>query len=259
MGKTVLITGCSSGIGKATAERLAGEGWKVYAGVRKKADLDKLRVGNVQPVMLDVTWDEKRLKKILADIVEKEGSLDVLVNNAGYAVYGSVMDTNDQELREQFETNFFGAVKLMKLACEVMRGRGGKIINIGSIAGTFTSRRHGNYCASKRAMEGISEALRLEENDRGVWVSTLNPGGFRTNFRRNKRIVVKDKNQLTDPKLREAVGGEVEIVAKKISQIVNSSKPRRSYVVGMDAWAIYWAVKLLPVGVVDWLVRRFMR
>lgn len=180
--KAVLITGCSSGIGEATAERLAGKGWTVYATARKPETLGGLAAKGCKTLALDVT-DEESMGAAVAAVEEAEGAVGVLVNNAGYTQSGAVEDVPMELVRRQFETNFFGLVRMCQLCLPKMREQGwGRIVNVSSMGGRMTFPGGGYYHATKHAVEAMSDALRFEVAGFGVGVTIVEPGLIRTRF-----------------------------------------------------------------------------
>ena len=178
--RAALVTGCSSGIGAATARSLAAAGYRVYATAR---DAESLRgLEDVVPLALDVT-DEESMKSAVARIVEAHGYVDVLVNYAGYALAGAAEDAPIDQVRHQFEVNLFGLVRLTQLVLPGMRERSaGTIVNVSSIFGRLTVPGGAFYAASKHALEAYSEALRLEVAPFGVRVVMVEPGPVKTPF-----------------------------------------------------------------------------
>jgi NAD(P)-dependent dehydrogenase (short-subunit alcohol dehydrogenase family) len=180
--KAVLITGCSSGIGRATALRLAGAGWTVYATARRPETLGELQAAGCRTLALDVT-DEQSMQAAVAEIERTEGAVGVLINNAGYSQSGAIETVPLQAVRRQFETNVFGLVRLTQLVLPKMRAqRWGKIVNVGSMGGRLSFPGGGHYHATKHALEAISDALRFELRGFGIDVILLEPGLITTEF-----------------------------------------------------------------------------
>jgi NAD(P)-dependent dehydrogenase (short-subunit alcohol dehydrogenase family) len=180
--KTVLITGCSSGIGRATALRLAGSGWNVYATARRPESIADLGDAGCHTLALDVT-DEHSMRAAVATVEQAEGAVGVLVNNAGYSQSGAIETVPMEAVRRQFETNVFGLVSLTQLVLAKMRAqRWGKIVNLGSMGGRLTFPGGGHYHATKHALEAISDALRFEVRGFGIDVILLEPGLITTDF-----------------------------------------------------------------------------
>jgi len=180
--KAVLITGCSSGIGRATALRLAGAGWTVYATARRPETLSELQAAGCRTLALDVT-DEQSMLAAVEQIEQAEGAIGVLVNNAGYSQSGAIETVPLEAVRRQFETNVFGLVRLTQLVLPKMRAQGwGKIVNVGSMGGRLSFPGGGHYHATKHALEAISDALRFELRGFGIDVILLEPGLITTEF-----------------------------------------------------------------------------
>jgi NAD(P)-dependent dehydrogenase (short-subunit alcohol dehydrogenase family) len=180
--KAVLVTGCSSGIGRATAERLAGRGWTVYASARRPESIKDLADTGCKLLALDVADEESR-RAAIAEVEGAEGAVGALVNNAGFGLEGPVEEVPLDEWRRQFETNLFGMVHLIQLALPGMRRqRWGRIANVSSVGGRLTFPGGGPYHASKHAVEAMSDALRYEVKPFGVRVSVIEPGIIKTKF-----------------------------------------------------------------------------
>ncbi|HEY4279387.1 MAG TPA: oxidoreductase [Conexibacter sp.] len=180
--RAVLITGCSSGIGRATALRLAGGGWSVYASARRASAIADLADAGCRLLSLDVT-DEMSMKDAVATVQRESGAVGVLVNNAGYSQSGAVETVPMEAVRRQFETNVFGLVRLTQLALPGMREqRWGKVVNIGSMGGRLTFPGGGYYHATKYALEALSDALRFEVSGFGIDVTLIEPGLITTEF-----------------------------------------------------------------------------
>jgi hypothetical protein len=181
--RTVLITGCSSGIGRATAYAFLDEEWRVYATARNPADIQQLGEAGCDIGTLDVT-DTEDVERVVDRIIEEEGRIDALVNNAGYGQHGPLEDVDDDLFAKQFEVNVFGPHRLVRAVLPHMREReDGTIVNVSSVAGRLATPGMGAYSASKHAMEGYSDSLRLEVEPFGVDVSVVQPGPVETSFR----------------------------------------------------------------------------
>ena len=236
MGKIIVITGASSGFGKATAERLSERGHKVYGICRRSIEHP-----TIQYVQADVRNPEMIAEKI-AEIVEKEGRIDVLINNAGMGIGGALELATAEEIDVQMGTNFMGCVNMCQKVLPYMRKqRGGKIINLSSIGGVMGLPYQGFYSASKFAIEGFSEALSAEVKRWGISVSLVEPGDFATNFtasRKNSEATMKDadygsvfKKSLSLIEKEENGGLKPEVLAKRIERIVDAKRPKMRYVV----------------------------
>jgi NAD(P)-dependent dehydrogenase (short-subunit alcohol dehydrogenase family) len=180
--KAVLITGCSSGIGRASALRLVRSGWKVYATARREEAIADLNDAGCETLALDVT-DEQSMHAAVDAVERAEGAVGVLINNAGYSQSGAIETVPLEAARRQFETNVFGLVRLTQLVLPKMRAqRWGKIVNLGSMGGRLSFPGGGHYHATKHALEAISDALRFELRGFGIDVILLEPGLITTEF-----------------------------------------------------------------------------
>src|SRR5919202_2360068 len=178
----VLITGCSSGIGRATAQHLAGRGHTVYATARREESIADLAALGCRTLALDVT-DEASMAAAVDRVVAEEGAVGALVNNAGYSLSGAIETVDMDDVRRQFETNVFGLMRMCQLVLPSMRASGaGRIVNISSMGGRLTFPGGGVYHATKYAVEAISDALRFEVKGFGVDVALIEPGQIKTEF-----------------------------------------------------------------------------
>src|SRR6266704_1470144 len=180
--RAVLITGCSTGIGRATAEHLATSGWRVYATARRPETIADLAARGCRTLALDVC-DEASMRAAVETVERAEGAVGVLVNNAGYGQEGAFEETPMAEVRRQFETNVFGLIRLSQLALPGMRRQGwGRIVNLSSMGGRLTLPGGAFYHATKYAVEALSDALRFEVKPFGIDVVVIEPGPIRTRF-----------------------------------------------------------------------------
>jgi len=248
--RTVLITGCSSGIGEATAARLAGAGWTVYATARKPETLAGLEAAGCHALALDVTSEESMTSAVDAVLTES-GRIDALVNNAGYSQSGAVETLDLDDVRRQFETNVFGLVRLCQLVLPTMRARGnGRIVNISSMGGRLVFPGGGAYHATKYAVEALSDALRFEVAGFGVKVVIVEPGLITTNFENaavasmasnadgpyatfNAEVAKATKEVYAGPMRR--LGGGPDAVAKVIEKSLTARRPHIRYTVTPSA------------------------
>ncbi len=235
----VLITGASSGIGRTTAELLAGQGLRVFGTSRKP---EMIRQQNFTMLPLDVCSDES-VAACLNQVVEQAGHPDILINNAGYMLFGALEETTVEEAKAEFETNFFGLCRITAAVLPAMRERrAGQIINISSIAGLLGSPYHGFYSASKHAVEGYSESLRYELKPFNIAVSLVEPGWIKTPLGNNMQKVARSvpdyrpgrQSSLRVIEQKIARADEPEIVARLVLQIVRSKFPRLAYRVGRE-------------------------
>ena len=232
----VFITGISSGFGLETARLLAEEGHCVYGTVRRQVE----PLPNVHYFTLDVR-DRKAVEEAVSQIVEKEGRIDVLVNNAGMGIGGPLEFATEDEIRLQMDTNFMGLVHCVDAVLPHMRKQGsGKIIALSSIGGLMGLPFQGFYSASKFAIEGYCEALRLETKALGIKVVVLRPGDFSTGFTGSRKKVDDEAALQAYPLYREAIqkvehdergGLQPVVLAQKISKIIAKRRPRNGYVV----------------------------
>jgi len=180
--KAVLITGCSTGIGRATALRLARSGWRVYASARRPESIADLQQAGCETLALDVT-DEQSMRGAVEAVEAAEGAVGVLINNAGYSQGGAIETVPLEAVRRQFETNIFGLVRLTQLVLPKMRAqRWGKIVNLGSMGGRLSFPGGGHYHATKHALEALTDAMRFELRGFGIDVILLEPGLITTEF-----------------------------------------------------------------------------
>ncbi len=208
--KTVLITGCSSGIGEATARRLAAGGWTVYATARRLEAIEHLKDAGCRTLALDVT-DEASMRAAVNEVQRAEGGVGVLINNAGYSQGGAIEQVPLEAVRAQFETNVFGLIALTQMVLPGMRTQHwGKVVNIGSMGGRLTFPGAGLYHATKYSLEAISDALRFEVKGFGIDVVLIEPGLIVTDFAATavaKADEAAKANQATEPGEPEKTGG----------------------------------------------------
>lgn len=237
--KAVLVTGASSGIGQAVARHLAARGWRVFGTSRREAT----SFDGVNMVVMDAD-DDQSVARAVAFVVERTGRLDAVVNNAGWALMGPIEDTSIAAARAQMETNFFGALRVCRAALPIMRAQGaGHIVNISSLAGVFGMPFSGIYSASKFAVEGLSESLRLEVRRYGVRVVLVEPGDTQTQLPLRRRTVqpaqgasayqeVFDRFQAKQAR-DEAKAPPPDAVAALVERILRNPRPAMRYSAGM--------------------------
>ncbi len=181
----VLISGCSTGIGRALAMEFAARNWRVFATARKQAAIDDLKALNVETATLDVT-DEKSIAACVDSVIAKAGRIDMLVNNAGLLLIGPLIELEPDELRRQFETNVIGVAALTRAVAPYMiKRRAGKIVNMSSVSGVLPTPFAGAYCSTKAALTALSDSLRMELAPFGIEVVTVQPGGIKSNLSGN--------------------------------------------------------------------------
>ncbi|HYL97817.1 MAG TPA: SDR family oxidoreductase [Blastocatellia bacterium] len=262
--KVVLITGASSGIGKVCAEHLATRGYRVFG--TQRAPVESVEsINGVELISLDVTEDES-VRGAVESVRQRSGRIDAVVNNAGYALMGSVEETSLEEARAQMETNFFGVLRVCGAVLPLMRSQGsGYIINISSLAGVLGLPFSGLYSASKFAVEGMTESLRLETKRHGIRVVLIEPGDFRTQLPANRRIAEGQgpKSPYLDLFKRvsaaqekdEANAPTPEPIAMLVDKILRSTAPRLRYTTGMTGQRIVVPMKrLLPQRTFEWVL-----
>jgi NAD(P)-dependent dehydrogenase (short-subunit alcohol dehydrogenase family) len=268
--KAVLVTGCSSGIGRATALRLSQRGWHVYASARRPESIADLAERGCRVVRLDVT-DEGSMVAAVRRIEAERGAVGVLVNNAGYGQGGAVEEVTLDAVRRQFETNVFGLLRLTQLVLPGMRAqRWGKVVNVSSMGGRLTLPGGGAYHATKHAVEALSDALRFEVRGFGVDVIVIEPGVVKTRF----GDVNVGSIDLGDPDgpyaefnagvARVVAGayaaqargmGTSEGVAAVIERAISARRPRTRYVYPALGRALITARRLLPDRAFDLMLR----
>jgi NADP-dependent 3-hydroxy acid dehydrogenase YdfG len=267
--KAVLITGCSSGIGHATAELLARNGWTVYATARHPETLADLDAQGCKTLALDVT-DEASMSAAVNAVIAAEGAVGVLINNAGYSQSGAVESVPLDQVRRQFETNVFGLVRMCQLVLPGMREQHwGRIVNLSSMGGRLTFPGGGFYHGSKYAVEAISDALRFEVSGFGVRVIVIEPGLIVTNFgetaagsveraggpyadfNRDVARAIEDVYQGPLAKL----GAGPDAVAKTIAGALSSEHPKTRYPVTISAHLMINQRRLMPDRLWDRVMR----
>jgi NAD(P)-dependent dehydrogenase (short-subunit alcohol dehydrogenase family) len=269
--RAVLITGCSTGIGRATALLLGAKGWSVYATARRPETLDELAAAGCTTMALDVT-DDASMVAAVQRVEAEAGAIGVLVNNAGYGQEGPVEEVPIDDLRRQFETNVFGAVRLTQLALPGMRSQGwGRIVNMSSMGGRLTFPGGGAYHASKYALEALSDALRFEVRPFGVHVVLIEPGAIKTEFADtavasieaaasagpyrsfNIGLAKRVTSAYEGPMGRLAAGPEA--VADVVEKAITAKHPRARYSVTAGAKLAIGARRLLPDRAWDAIMR----
>ncbi len=263
----VLVTGASSGIGKAIAQAMLAKGYTVYATARQQDALADLP--DVHPLVLDVT-QEKSMVQVVQAIASEQQTIDVLINNAGFALNGPVEELSLDDIRNEFETNVFGLVRMTQLVLPLMRTKHcGHIINIGSIGGTFTAPGAGAYHASKYAVEAFTDALRYEVREFGIQVSLIQPTGVHTPFFAKQAATLPQtgdespyayfKERFSKTTERMFAGHiygliEADDVAATVMQAVQNHRPRTRYKVGLSAHVYYHLRRLLSDRAWDWIM-----
>jgi NADP-dependent 3-hydroxy acid dehydrogenase YdfG len=258
--KAVLVTGCSTGIGRATAERLAWGGMTVYASARRAESIEDLKAAGCRTLALDVT-DEGSMRGAVEEVERAEGAVGALVNNAGYSQSGAVETVPLDDVRRQFETNVFGLLRMSQLVLPGMRRqRHGRIVNVSSMGGKLTFPGGGIYHATKHAVEAISDAMRFEVKGFGVDVTVIEPGLIKTTFAEtsvgsvpqedgpyaefNTAVAAATAGAYEGPLGR--LGGGADDVAKVIEKALAARRPRTRYKVTASARLLMAQRSLLP-------------
>ncbi|MFA5904673.1 MAG: SDR family NAD(P)-dependent oxidoreductase [Desulfobacula sp.] len=249
--KIILITGASSGIGKCTADYLAVKGYRVYGTSRRPESCPGIKNGFM--INMDVR-DTVSVKEAISHIVEKEGRIDVLFNNAGVGIGGAIEDTSTEMVKALFDTNFFGVYRVLQEVLPIMKQQSeGLIINMSSIGGLIGLPFQGIYSASKFAVEGLSEALWKELSPTAIKVVLIEPGDFKTEFGANRQIIKTEKNadvfqrSLNVIEHDEQNGQPPQKIACLIEKIINTPNPRLRYAVGAaDQKLSIFLKKILP-------------
>jgi NAD(P)-dependent dehydrogenase (short-subunit alcohol dehydrogenase family) len=260
--KVILITGASSGIGKACLDHLASRGHRVFGTSRKNPG----KAGATDLIPMDVT-DERSVREGVLSVVGEAGRLDVVVNNAGMGFAGAVEETSVEEAQRQFDTNFFGVLRVCRAALPILRRqRSGLILNISSIGGVIGLPFEGLYSASKFALEGLSEALRLEVRQFGIRVVLVEPGDIKTRFGANRVQTRESSVASAYQASMETVLGVIrhdedhapppEKVARLVGKIVEKRSPALRYTVGLLMQRLGTGFKgILPAGIFESIIR----
>ncbi len=260
--RVVLVTGASSGIGRACATYLADRGFRVY-GTSRRASV--MSAGNLRMLTADVNQDDS-VEQTISTILEREGRLDVVVNNAGMGIAGPVENTTVEQAKAQFEVNFFGALRVCRAVLPAMRTqKKGYIVNIGSIGGILAIPYQSMYSASKFALEGLSEALRMEVRGLGIRVVIIEPGDHKTELTHNRTVTEVGEayqrsfqSALTKTAHDEQNGAGPEKIARLVHRVVNQRNPRLRYAIGpAPQLAAVWLKRLLPNSMVEYGMRTY--
>jgi len=271
--RTILITGCSSGIGLCCAHGLRARGWRVFATARKPADVERLAAEGLESLPLNLA-DSASLNAAVDEILARSGGrLDALFNNGAYGQPGAVEDLSREVLREQFETNVLGWHELTRRVLPVMRRQGhGRIVCNSSVLGFVALRYRGAYTASKYAIEGLADTLRLELRGTGIHVSLLEPGPIESRFRANaflayRRNIDADRSVHREAyrRMEQRLGKQgpavpftlpPEAVLKKLVHAIENPRPRPRYYVTFPTWLFGTLKRLLSTRLLDRLLYR---
>ncbi|MDD5272825.1 MAG: SDR family oxidoreductase [Methylovulum sp.] len=271
--KTILITGCSSGIGYATAQLLQQRGHQVIAAARKPEDVARLAAEGVSTVQLDLA-DSQSIRQAVSTVLAMTGGrLDALFNNAAFGQPGAVEDLSRDVLRHQFETNVFGTHELTNLVIPVMRAQGhGRIIYNSSILGLVAMSYRGAYNASKFALEGLADTLRLELYGTHIHISLIEPGPILSDFRKNAFALYQqniDPSQSYHQATYQAMAGRLQkqgaaapftlpakAVAEKVAHALEAKRPKIRYYVTVPTYLLAFLKRILPVSWLDAVLRK---
>jgi len=274
--KSILITGCSSGIGLCVAEGLQARGYRIFASARKEEDVAMLRERGLTAVQLDLT-DSDSIGRALDEVLaQTSGTLDALFNNGAYGQAGAVEDLRREVLREQFETNLFGTHELTCKVLPVMRRQGhGRIIQNSSVLGLIALPFRGAYNSSKYALEGLSDTLRLELHGSGIHISLIEPGPVTSRFRANAFASYQRNIDKANSPFRETYEAmerrltkegpaapftlPPEAVLEKVIHALEATRPKVRYYVTFPTYLFATLKRLLPHRGLDWVLRRVSR
>ncbi|WP_315073431.1 oxidoreductase [uncultured Clostridium sp.] len=269
--KVALITGASSGIGKSTAIELNKRGFIVYGAARRKDMMQDLEVKGIHTISLDVTNDESMVKCV-NEILNKEGRIDVLVNNAGYGSYGAIEDVSMEEASRQVEVNVFGLARMVQLVVPSMRkNKSGRIVNISSMGGKVWTKFGGWYHATKFAVEGFSDCLRLELEPFGIDVVVVEPGGITTDWgiiaaeklrdASAKGAYAQAASKTADGMIKNYTGNQMskpELIARCIGKAVTVRRPKTRYLVGYGAKPMVFMKTVFGDRAYDSIIKMFI-
>ncbi|WP_297781174.1 SDR family oxidoreductase [uncultured Roseovarius sp.] len=272
--RSILITGCSSGIGYNAAHGLRARGWRVFAACRKETDCDRLRAEGFESPRIDYA-DEASISQAVSEVLAATGGqLDALFNNGAYACPGLVEDLPRGALREIFESNFFGWHDLTRQIIPTMRTQGhGRIVQCSSVLGLVALGWRGAYVSTKFALEGLTDTLRIEMRGTGIHVSLIEPGPVTTKIRENARAPFERwfdwENAHRAPeyrdKLRPRLYGDYskdnfelppEAVTNKLIHALDSARPRPRYYVTTPTYLMGTLRRVLPTGLLDWVISK---
>ena len=272
MGKVVLITGASSGMGREAAIMLADRGHKVYAGARRVDRMEDLSDHGITAVEMDVTSSNDN-ERVVDQIIDSEGRIDVLINNAGFGLYGPVEEIPLEDARYQFDVNLFGLAELTQLVLPHMREAGsGRIVNVSSVGGKVYTPLGAWYHATKHALEGWSDCLRIETAPFNIQVVLIEPGAIRTEFGQvtgaglgkyaegsaYMALIEPFIKMMINPRMAER-GTDAKVLAEVFVEAATTAKPKRRYVKGALARPVIFIRKWLGDSTYERLLRRMLR
>jgi NAD(P)-dependent dehydrogenase (short-subunit alcohol dehydrogenase family) len=271
--KSILITGCSSGIGYATAVFLQQQGYRVICSARKPDDVARLISEGFEAVQLDLADSASLQQAVNEVLVLTDGKLDALFNNAAFGQPGAVEDLSREVLRRQFETNFFGTHELTNLIIPIMRKQGyGRIIYNSSVLGLVAMKYRGAYNASKFALEGLVDTLRLELQNTGIHLSLIEPGPIRSDFRKNAFVLYQQNINPAQSFHKETYHGmemrlqkegdgapftlPAQAVADKVLHALKADRPQLRYYVTLPTYLFGFLKRIFPTRWLDWVVAK---
>lgn len=272
--KSILITGCSSGIGYAAAHGLRSRGWQVFAACRQRADCDRLSAEGFDAPLLDYTDDDSIHAALAHVLAQTNGTLDAIFNNGAHGLPGAVEDLPTQALREIFESNFFGWHTLTRAVIPVMRAQGyGRIVQCSSVLGFVTLPWRGAYNATKFALEGLTDTLRIEMRDTDIDVILIEPGPITSNIRVNSiphyerwvdwksSVRSAQYKETLNKRLYESSGPDsfelpADAVVKKLVHAVEAPRPKARYYVTTPTYISGILRRILPTRALDWIMVR---
>ncbi len=279
--KTVIVTGCSSGIGKATAKLLKENGWRVFATARRKEDVSQLLGDGFESCQLDLESSSSISCALDFVLAKTEGKIYALVNTAGFEVIAAIEDITRDEIRKQFEVNVFGLQELTNRLIKIFRRQGfGRIIHISSLVGKIPLPFTGAYCASKFTLEALADAQSIELDKTNIYISLVELGPItQTNFDKNaieklynknteesyhgqayKNIINNTRVYLDKIKNNTAGGGDCpHMVAQSIQKILETKKPQMRYFIKPRWWIIWITAKILPQSILNLLIKRYRK
>ncbi|MDF9753405.1 SDR family oxidoreductase [Pseudomonas hunanensis] len=264
---TVLITGCSSGIGRALADAFRDAGHEVWATARKPDDVDALLAAGFAARQLDVN-DGEALTRLVDELEDRHGGLDILINNAGYGAMGPLLDGGVEAMRQQFETNVFALVGVTRALFPLLRRSRGLVVNIGSVSGVLVTPFAGAYCASKAAVHGLTDALRLELAPFGIRVMEVQPGAIASQFASNAQQQAEQVLASDSPwwPLREQVQARARasqdrptsaaVFAQRLLAATRKSPVPALVRIGNGSTALPLMARVLPQRLLDWVLRK---
>ncbi|AZL67081.1 MULTISPECIES: SDR family oxidoreductase [Pseudomonas] len=264
---TVLITGCSSGIGRALADAFRDAGHEVWATARKLDDVDTLLAAGFAARQLDVN-DSEALTRLADELEDRHGGLDILINNAGYGAMGPLLDGGVEAMRQQFETNVFALVGVTRALFPLLRRSRGLVVNIGSVSGVLVTPFAGAYCASKAAVHGLTDALRLELAPFGIRVMEVQPGAIASQFASNAQQQAEQVLASDSPwwPLREQVQARARasqdrptsaaVFAQRLLAATRKSPVPALVRIGNGSTALPLMARVLPQRLLDWVLRK---